>query len=91
MKPIKINDFLQWCQDKDAAASLLCVSIDRLNEMIEYDVTLNNHARRLAGFLMAQSEPKSKEEVLRLALARAETKLEKIQQTAVSLDPIMDL
>ena len=92
MKQITTKQFMGWaCGDKDAAASLLGVSVDKLIEMIEYDQVLDVYSNRLVNYLMSQYQPGNKEDVLRIALHRANSKLSGIYQTVTSLDPIMEL
>ena len=91
MKQITAKQFIGWCKgDKDAAASILGVSQSKIDEMIEYDQVLDSYSNRLVNYLMEQYQPTSKEDVLRIALHRADSKLSKVYQTIRSLEPIMD-
>jgi len=92
MKQITVKQFVGWCcGDKDAAASILAVPMNKMDEMIEYDQVLDAYSNRLVNYLMSQYQPSNKEDVLRLALYRANSKLTRVYQTITSLDPIMDL
>ena len=51
---------------------------------------LDSYSNRLVNYLMEQYQPTSKEDVLRIALYRADSKLSKVYQTIRSLEPIMD-
>ncbi len=92
MKQITAKQFVGWCcGDKDAAASILTVPKSKMDELIEFDQVLNSYSSRLVNHLMSQYQPSSKEDALRIALYRADSKLAKVYQTATSLDPILDL
>ena len=92
MKQITTKQFVGWCYgDKDSAASILSVSKDKMDEMIDYDQVLDSYSNRLVNHLMSQYQPKSKEDALRIALHRADSKLARVYQMVTSLDPIMDL
>ena len=92
MKQITAKHFVGWCcGDKDAATSILAVPKSKMDEMIEFDQVLDAYASRLVNYLMSQYQPSSKEDALRIALHRADSKLARVYQTATSLDPIMDL
>ncbi len=92
MKQITAKQFIRWCKgDKDAAASILGVSQSKIDEMIEYDQVLDSYSNRLVNYLMEQYQPSSKEDVLRIALHRADSKLVRVYQMVTSLDPIIDL
>jgi len=92
MKQITAKQFVGWCcGDKDAAASILAIPKSKMDELIEFDQVLNSYSSRLVNHLMSQYQPSSKEDALRIALHRADSKLAKVYQTATSLDPILDL
>ena len=92
MKQITAKQFVGWCcGDKDAAASILAIPKSKMDEMIEFDQVLDAYSNRLVNYLMNQYQPSSKEDALRIALHRADSKLGKVYQTVTSLDPIMDL
>ena len=91
MKQITTKQFVGWCcGDKEAAASILGVSQSKIDEMIEYDQVLDAYSNRLVNYLMEQYQPSSKEDALRIALHRADSKISKVYQTIGSLEPIMD-
>jgi hypothetical protein len=92
VKQITAKQFVGWCcGDIDAAGSILGVSKDRFNEMIEYDQVLDTYSNRLVNHLMSQYQPQSKEDALRIALHRAEAKLSRAYQSIISMDPILTL
>ena len=92
MKQITTKQFIGFlCGDRDAAASILSVSQDKLNEMIDYDQVLDSYSNRLANYLFSQYQPQSKEDALRIALHRADSKLARAYQSITSMDPILDL
>lgn len=91
MRQITTKQFIGWCcGDKEAAASILGVSQSKIDEMIEYDQVLDAYSNRLVNYLMEQYQPSSKEDALRIALHRADSKISKVYQTIGSLEPIMD-
>ena len=91
MKQITTKQFVGWCcGDKEAAASILGVSQSKIDEMIEYDQVLDAYSNRLVNYLMEQYQPSSKEDALRIALHRADSKISKVYQTIGTLEPIMD-
>jgi hypothetical protein len=88
MKQITAKQFVGWCcGDKDAAASILAVPKSKMDEMIELDA----YSNRLVTYLMSRYQPQNKEDVLRIALHRAEAKLSRAYQSITSMDPILDL
>ena len=92
MKQTTAKQFVGWCcGDKDAAASILTIPKSKMDEMIEFDQVLDAYSSRLVNYLMSQYQPSSKEDALRIALHRADSKLTRVYQTVTSLDPIMDL
>jgi len=93
MKPIKASHFLEYLQgEMDAFRSILALADLQAQELINEDKELDAARSRLAHHIMkTHPTPINAADALLMALDRAETKLEKIQQTAVSLDPIMDL
>jgi hypothetical protein len=92
MKQITAKQFVGWCSgDKDAAASILTVSKSKMEEMIEFDQVLDAYSNRLVNCLLEEYQPSSKEDALRIALHRADSKLARVYQTVRSLDPILDL
>ena len=92
MKQITAKQFVGWCcGDQDAAASILAVPKSKMDEMIEFDQVLDSYSSRLVSYLMNQYQPSTKEDALRIALHRADSKLTRVYQAVTSLDPIMDL
>jgi CRISPR/Cas system CMR subunit Cmr4 (Cas7 group RAMP superfamily) len=92
MNQITTKQFIDWCyEDKDAAASLLSVSINKLDEMLKQNQKLDSYSNRLAIYLISQYSVSTKEDVLRIALHRTNSKLERICQIVKNLDPLMDL
>ena len=92
MKQVTAKQLVGWCcGDKDAAASILTVSKSKMEEMIEFDQVLYANSNRLVNYLMSQYHPQTKEDALRIALHRADSKLARVYQTVTSLDPILDL
>jgi hypothetical protein len=93
MNPIKASHFLEYLQGEvDAFRSILVLTETQAQELLNGDKELDTARSRLAHHIM-QTHPKpiNGADALLLALDRAEIRLYKIQQTAVSLDPIMDL
>jgi len=92
LKQITAKQFVGWCcKDLDAAASILAIPKSKMDEMIEYDQVLDAYSNRLVNYLMNQYQLLNKEDALRIALHRADSKLARVYQTVISLDPILDL
>jgi len=93
MKPIKASHFLEYLQGEvDAFRSILVLTETQAQELLNGDKELDTARSRLAHHIM-QTHPKpiNGADALLLALDRAEIRLYKIQQTAVSLEPILEL
>jgi len=92
LKQITAKQFVGWCcEDKDAAASILTVSKSKMEEMIEFDQVLDAYSNRLVNYLINQYQLLDKEDALRIALHRADSKLARVYQTVICLDPILSL
>ncbi len=91
MKQITAKQFLRWCcNDMEACSSILNISTNELNKFLE--MPLDPMRSKLAIHLMKyEKKPNSKEDVLRIALARLELKLLSIQNMATSLAPMLEL
>ena len=93
MKQIKASHFLEYLQGEvDAFRSILVLTETQAQELLNGDKELDTARSRLAHHIMkTHPTPINAADALLMALDRAEIRLYKIQQTAASLDPIMDL